>query len=317
MRCKSNSVHSVKTNMSTPCRLAHKKHHLITNNSQPKHSPHSQKDIDRIKSRRIIILTSHSISFANPFNDNQIEARFLEAAWHAQPASGRCARFPFSNRRVLRPGRCCAGEVRDAPPRQGGQEVGQPVRCGIRFFAADLLPGGRGFSARRLAWSVTEEARASARPQTHAGCSRFRRKTASKQSFVACCRCRRCDSRTVLCQGPYTEYRPCVSSAGKKTPLILFGGSIRKSEPQELVSAYEELRWQGITWSTSGGLGMNLFLGQGMAAWMVVYSWFPSNNFDHSSRCLSITGPLPAGLRGEMVLLISEMALKHASEVHL
>lgn len=85
--------------------------------------------------------------------------------------------------------------------------------------------------------------------------------------------------------------------------------------PQTLISAYEDLRHQAVACCSSGGLGMALFLGQGMVAWMQAYSWVASTSPDNSRRGPTTAGPLPDDLRGEIVLLLVAMALNQAPEV--
>jgi hypothetical protein len=57
----------------------------------------------------------------------------------------------------------------------------------------------------------------------------------------------------------------------KLTSEVLdFAAQLRASDPS---AAYEELREQAVGSSNSGGLGMALFLGRGMVAWMHACSW--------------------------------------------
>ena len=64
------------------------------------------------------------------------------------------------------------------------------------------------------------------------------------------------------------------------------------------------------------GLGMALFLGQGMVAWMLTCSWVTATNPDNSRPCPSTTVTVADELRGEIVLVLAAMALKQAPEVH-
>lgn len=83
-----------------------------------------------------------------------------------------------------------------------------------------------------------------------------------------------------------------------------------------LISAYEELREQAAGSSSSGGLGMALFLGQGMVAWMHACSWVASTTPDNLRRFPTVSGPLPNDLRGEVVLVLAAIALNQAPEVY-
>jgi hypothetical protein len=85
-----------------------------------------------------------------------------------------------------------------------------------------------------------------------------------------------------------------------------------RAEPQTPVSAYEDLRQQAVDGSRSGGLGMVLFLGQGMVAWMRACSWVASTAPDNLRRCPSAAAPLPNDLRSEVVLVLAVMALNQA-----
>jgi len=61
---------------------------------------------------------------------------------------------------------------------------------------------------------------------------------------------------------------------------------------------------------------MTIFLDQGMAAWMLACSWVASINPDNSHRCPITAAPFSDELRGEVVLVLTAMALNQAQEVH-
>jgi hypothetical protein len=83
-----------------------------------------------------------------------------------------------------------------------------------------------------------------------------------------------------------------------------------------LISAYEDLRQQAVVRSSSGGLGMALFLHQGMVAWMQACSWLVSTNSHNSRQCLSPACRVPDDVRGEIVLVLAAMAVRRAPEVY-
>ena len=87
------------------------------------------------------------------------------------------------------------------------------------------------------------------------------------------------------------------------------------ARPQTVISAYEDLRQLAADGSSSGGLGMALFLGQGMVAWMRACSWASSATPDNLRRFPTIAAPLPNDLRGEVVLVLAAMALNQAPEI--
>ena len=93
-------------------------------------------------------------------------------------------------------------------------------------------------------------------------------------------------------------------------------GRRNAAEPQALMAAYEDLRQRPLECSISGGLGMALFLGQGMVAWMEASSWIVSTTPDNLFRYPTIAGALPHDLRSEVVLVLAAMALNQAPEVH-
>ena len=68
--------------------------------------------------------------------------------------------------------------------------------------------------------------------------------------------------------------------------------------------------------SRSGGLGMALFLGQGMVAWMQAFSWLASINPHNPRQYLSPATRVPDDVRGEIVLVLAAMALRRAPEVY-
>src|SRR5437762_6162887 len=281
----------------------------------------AQKDLDRTRtlSMDIIIFTSqgrHSGDLVNARQGGQkVQARRPQAARHAESASERGDRPPGRNWRFLRSRRCRTGQVRDASPRHCRRTISHAVRSGIRLLTSYLLSSGSGLSARWTLRAIAREARATARPQTHAGGSGLRYTTPGKRSFAAPPGLGCCHPGTVRYKCSSTEYRTRTEAAGKKTPLNPAAGAC-KTAPETLISAYEDLRRQAAGGSSSRGLGMAIFLGQGMVAWMLACSWVASTNPDNVRRCQTTAAPLPNELRGEIVLVLATMALKQAPEVH-
>jgi hypothetical protein len=62
---------------------------------------------------------------------------------------------------------------------------------------------------------------------------------------------------------------------------------------------------------------MAIFLGQGLAAWMLACCWVTCTNSDSVRGCPITAAPLPDDLRGEIVLVLAAMALKQTLEVHI
>ena len=280
----------------------------------------AQKDLDRTLNRDIIIFTykrRHSGDLLNAQKGGQkIQARCPQAARHAQSASEGRDRPLVRNWRFLRPRRHCASQVRNASPRDTRQAVRHSVRYSIRLFTPYLLSSGSRLSARWPVRALAREAGTPARSQTHVGGSGFRYATPGDRSFATCSGLGRRHPGTVRYQCSSTKHRTRTEAAGKKTSLNPASGARKTAEPETLTSAYEDLRRQAAECSSSGGLGMAIFLDQGMVAWMLACSWVASTNPDNSRRCPTTAAPLPDELRWEIVLVLAAMALKQAPEVY-
>jgi hypothetical protein len=280
----------------------------------------AQKDLDRILDMDIIIFTyqsRHSGDLVNAQQGGQkIQARYPQEAQHAQSASERRDRSPVRNWRFLRSRRHRASQVRDASPRHSRQAVSHSVCYGIRLLAPYLLSSGSRLSARWPVRALAREARTPARLQTHLRGSGLRYATPRKRAFAAPSGLGCCHPGTVRYKCSSTEYRTCTETAGKKTSLNSATGARKTAEPETLISTYEDLRRQAAECASPSGLGMAIFLDQGMAAWMLACSWVASTNPDNARRCPTSAAHLPDELRGEIVLVLAAMALKQASEVY-
>ena len=278
------------------------------------------KVLDKALDMDIIILTFkgwHSGDLVNAQQSGQkIQARCPQAARHAQSASERGNRSPVRNWRFLRSQRHRASQVRDASPRHSRQAVSHSVRYSIRLLPPYLLSSGNRLSARWPLRVIAREARAPARPQTHIGGSGLRYATPDKRSFAASSGLGCCHPGTVRYKCSSTEYRTRTKTTGKKTSLNPAAGARKTAEPETLTSAYEDLRRQAAECSSSGGLGLAIFLDQGMVAWILACSWVASTNPDNSRRCPTTAAPLLDELRGEIVLVLTAMALTQAPEVY-
>src|SRR5207302_3670787 len=87
---------------------------------------------------------------------------------------------------------------------------------GIQLLTSYLLSSGSGLSARWSLRAIAREARATARPQTHAGGSGLRYTTPGKRSFAAPSGLGCCHPGTVRCECSSTEYRRRTEAAEKK-----------------------------------------------------------------------------------------------------
>jgi hypothetical protein len=278
------------------------------------------KGLDRSSMLYIIISTYQDRRPRDVINAHQggqkVQARCPQAIRHVESASERCDRSPLPNWRFLRSQRPRAGQIRDASARHSRQAVSHSVRYGIRLLTPYLLSSGSRLSAGWHLRAIAREARAPERPQTHVGGSGLRYATPNERSFAASTGLGCCHPGTVRYKCSSTEYRTRTETAEKKTSLNPAAGARKTAEPETLTSAYEDLRRQAAEYSRSGGLGMAIFLDQGMAAWMLACCWVASTNPDNSRRCPTTAPPLSNELRGEIVLVLAAMALKQAPEVY-
>jgi len=316
MMCKDNSVLSVKAITSQQV-LAYSRHYT---KCAAEYATHTKQDLDKLLELYIIIFTYRDRHFEDLVNARQggqkVQARSSQAARQSESASEHGDRPSFRDWRFLRSRRRRATQVRDASPRHRRQAVRHSVCYGIRFLTAYLLSSRSQLSERWSLRASAREARATARPQAHAGCSGFRYASPGERSFAAPSGLGRCHPGTVCCKCSSPQYRTRTEAAGKKTSLNPAAGARKTVEPQALISAYEDLRGQAAECSSSGGLGMAILLNQGMVAWMLACSWVPSTNPDNSRRCPTAIAPLPNELRREIVLVMAAMALKQAPEVY-
>src|SRR5437016_12989607 len=214
--CKDNSVHAVKEITSQQVQ-EYTCHRLdITTD----YAINTKKALDRSLRWYITIFTNrdrHSEDLVNARQGGQkVQARRPQAARHAESASERGDRPPGRNWRFLRSRRCRTGQVRDASPRHCRRTISHAVRSGIRLLTSYLLSSGSGLSARWTLRAIAREARATARPQTHAGGSGLRYTTPGKRSFAAPSGLGCCHPGTVRCECSSTEHRRPTEAAGKK-----------------------------------------------------------------------------------------------------
>ena len=316
MMCKVNSVQYVKEIMppqSPPCTC-------LWLHSAIEYASSAKKELDRSSEVYIIIFTQRDRPYGDLVNAQQgrekVQARNSQAARHSQSPSERGDRSPVPNWRFLRSRGRRASQVRDASARHRRQAVSHSVHYSIRLLPPYLLSSGSRLSARWPLRAIAREARAPARPQTHIGGSGLRYATPDKRSFAASSGLGCCHPGTVRYKCSSTEYRTRTKTAGKKTSLNPAAGARKIAEPETLTSAYEDLRRQAVECSSSGGLGMAIFLDQGMVAWILACSWVASTNLDNPRRCPTTAAPLQNELRGEIVLVLTAMALTQASEVY-
>ena len=280
----------------------------------------THKSLDRSPNMYIITFTYRTRRSGDLVNAQQgsqkVQARCPQAARHAESTSERGGRSPVPNWRFLRSRRPRAGQIRDASARHSRQAVSDSVRYSIRLLPPYLLSSGNRLSARWPLRVIAREARAPARSQTHIGGSGLRYATPDKRSFAASSGLGCCHPGTVRYKCSSTKYRTRTKTTGKKTSLNPAAGARKTAEPETLTSAYEDLRRQAAECSSSGGLGMTIFLDQGMVAWILACSWVASTNPDNSRRCPTTAAPLLDELRGEIVLVLTAMALTQAPEVY-
>src|SRR5438874_1158446 len=239
----------------------------------------AQKDLDstRTLSMDIIIFTSQGRHSGDLVNARQagkkVQARRPQAARHAESASERGDRPPIRNWRFLRSRRCRTGQVRDASPRHCRQTISHAVRSGIRLLTPYLLSSGSGLSARWTLRAIAREARATARPRTHAGGSGLRYTTPGKRSFAAPSGLGCCHPGTVRCECSSTEYRTRTEAAGKKNVAAsscwrmqdsIGNTDLRLRRSTATSRRGFEFSWPGhghFSWPGNGGMDAGVLLG--------------------------------------------------------
>src|SRR6516165_6984666 len=229
MKCKGNSVHTVKEIMP---QLSSKSYSYSLRTAIIC-TKTVQKVLDRSSIWYIIIFTyrdQHSGDSVNAQGGQEVQARRPQAARHSQSASGRSNGPPVRNWRFLRSRRPSATQVRDASPCHCRQAVGYSVRYSIRLLAPYLLSSGSRLSARWPFRAIAREARTPKRPQTHAGGSGLRHTTPGERFFVALTGLGRGHPGTVCYKCTSTEYRTRTQAAGKKTSLNTVGGARKPAE---------------------------------------------------------------------------------------
>ena len=98
-----------------------------------------------------------------------------------------------------------------------------------------------------------------------------------------------------------------LGAAGKKTPVDRGCGAFFGATAS-LVDSYEELRKRALhCLPTSGGLGLAIFLGQGMSAWMQVCAAHLKPLDIPQASCDPCN--LPRQVENDIVLILASMAM--------
>src|SRR5262249_36337822 len=153
--------------------------------------------------------------------------------------------------------------------------------------------------------SVAAETRAAIWTQTDAGTHGFRRATPRGRSGHLQFRSGRTNRRALWRLSPPAQHRP-PGAAPKKTPLSADPDSVVGVDGR-LVAAYEELRSQAVN-RFQQGPGMAILMTRGFRCWMEACGQIlGSPSQTGPQKCLESSSP--AGLRGEVVVLLASILL--------
>jgi hypothetical protein len=223
-----------------------------------------------------------------------------------QPAAKRREKRDVPGQRFLRSRRSAAGQIRDAPPRRGRQAVGQRGSEGVRILATVLLSGTGSISGRRCRRPVTAQARPTIRAQADGRSDELRGGTPQRRSEHFQSATGQSNRRTLWHLSSPAQHRPAVA-ASKKTSVNGAPAAV-SGDDRRLVAAYEELRSQAVEqWQR--GPGLALMRNRGFRCWMEACRQLLDAPCRSGILKDQPATAVPAGLRGEMVLLLASMLL--------
>ena len=196
----------------------------------------------------------------------------LRETRNVESASREDCRPPFQGKRLLRPARPRAGQVRDVAAGQGGQGGRQPSGFIVRIFTGFLLPSAGNFRRTRIAGLAPWQARPSRSPQAHSRCSGLHQQGSRGP---AASQVRGPSSRsgaTVWNGSSSSQCRARSGAQSKKTALTehTVVPVFPRSLSDRLAERYEDLRRQAQG-EFGNRAGMVVFLRQGMTAWMAAW----------------------------------------------
>jgi len=305
MMCKDNFAGIGKTIMPEDEAENYQRKTLFGGNHQGSSVYSQQKLVDVEVLCHIIIFTHNWRLYASQ-EDPLAQARRASATRVLESAPGTGCRSFVPTEQFLRRQRLSSGQVRDAAACPDRPAADQSSGGRVRLFSTYLLSSRAGFSGSgtvrvdsQKAWTTGS---AQADSQGAGVCATDPIRTAIFGHRPS----GRHDSRTLRGYGSPTQYRARSGTTGKKTTLNQQPAA--EGAGPALLAAYEDLRGQVLGGVNSKGLGISLFLGQGMAAWMKACS---ATLTVPSKRCLppAVTATVVSDLHTEVVQILASMAL--------
>ena len=231
------------------------------------------------------------------------------ASRYAEPASGRRHTRKLPPKRVLRPGRSAASQVRDASAGRYRKHASQSGRQSIRLLAAFFLSGTGSLWRSWTRRPAAAETRAAIRAQTDAGTDGFRCATPCGRSGHLQFPSGQTNRRALWRLGSPAQHRS-PGAAPKKTTLSASDSVV--GSDRRLVAAYEELRSQAVE-RFQQGPGMAILMTRGFRCWMEACGQLLGSPSETGPRkCLESCSPV--GFRGEVVVLLASILLHRASK---
>ncbi len=236
------------------------------------------------------------------------------SAWLPQPKASHSAGRALRHRRVFRPLRSTAGQIRNGPLcayRKQPHYTGGPA---IRLFASYSLSGTCGFRSGGIDFSYTTSTWTATRTQAQRGNSQLSKGRFVRQSTVETRRFSPNTACRIFAFCLSEQYRPGVASTGKKTALTttVLGS---KRDKTSLVDKYEKLRAKVLSGRIHTARdGLVVILQKGLAAWLEVCGSCRETT-STTKQSASIEQMLPDEEHGALIGLFTNMALNQIQEV--
>ena len=216
----------------------------------------------------IIIFTQYRRRIASQ-EDQLAQARCPPATRMLEPTAGAGHGSSVPTERFFRRRRPRPSQVRDAATRPDRSEARQSSGSRIRLLSTNLLSRRAGLSTAGTIRVASRKAWTPASTQADPTGTGIRATDPIRAAILGHGPSGRRDSRTLRRYRSPTEYRAGSGARGKKTTNTRLN---QDPAPQgtgvTLLALYENLRQQVLAGLGSNGLGMSVFLGQGMAVWM-------------------------------------------------
>src|SRR5262245_22774897 len=251
-----------------------------------------------------------------------LQRRIAPSARRLEPPPPEGGRPLVPPRRVLRPARPGAGQVRDAAPRPRRGVRRHRGHSGLRVLPSRLLSGPGALPPRRPAGLDPATTRTPSCPQTLRPHRRFPAPTPASRSVAPSRRARGAGSRAVRPRGPSPQHRTRLGAPTKKSPLI---PEVPRDQvpvlPDELwTPRYEAMRKRAMAKSGSvdNSYGYALLIRRGLVAWMKAWprpAREPPHDLGSGPRADALTVPSHLLQSAASLLVNMILSLGAATEV--